>query len=155
MLICFFDVNGIVHKEFVPAGQTVNQYFYLDVLKRLRDSVRHKRPELWRSGDWLLHHDNAPAHTALSVREFLAKSNMVLLPHPPYLPDLALCDFFLFPQMKKTLKGKRVSDVDEVKENTLMALNSIPCQEFQNCFQQWKKCSDKCINSHGEYSEGD
>jgi hypothetical protein len=51
MLICFFDVNGIVHKEFVPPGQTVNQYFYLDILKRLRDSVRRKRPELCTSGD--------------------------------------------------------------------------------------------------------
>jgi hypothetical protein len=69
MLICFFDVNGIVHKEFVPPGQTVNQYFYLDVLKRLCDSVRRKRPEMWRSADWLLHHDNAPAHMALSLSD--------------------------------------------------------------------------------------
>jgi hypothetical protein len=53
--------------------------------------------------------------------------------------DLTLCDFFLFPRMKKTLKGKRFSDVDEVKENTQTALKSIPCQEFQNCFRQWKK----------------
>jgi hypothetical protein len=67
MLIYFFDVNGIVHKEFVPPGQTVNQCFYLDILKRHRDSVRCKRPELWRSGDWLLHHDNAPGHTALCL----------------------------------------------------------------------------------------
>jgi hypothetical protein len=40
-------------------------------LKRLRDTVRRKRPELWQSGEWLLHQDNAPAHTALSVRQFL------------------------------------------------------------------------------------
>jgi len=42
MLISFFDANGIVHKEFVPHGQTVNQQFYLEVLKRLHDSVRKK-----------------------------------------------------------------------------------------------------------------
>jgi len=67
MLISFFDANGIVHKEFLPPGQTVNQQFYLKVLKRLCDSVQKKRPEMWCSGDWLLYHDNAPAHTALSV----------------------------------------------------------------------------------------
>ena len=67
MLISVFDANGIVHKEFVPPGKTVNQQFYLKVLKRLRDSVRKKLPEVWSSGDWFLHHDNAPAHTALSV----------------------------------------------------------------------------------------
>ena len=51
MLIVFFDVRGIVHREFVPPGQTVNQKFYLEVLRRLRENVRRKRPELWRSGD--------------------------------------------------------------------------------------------------------
>jgi len=89
LLISFFDANGIVHKEFVSPGQTVNQQFYLKVLKRLRDSVWKKRPEMWSSGDWFLHHDNAPAHTALSVQQFLAKNNMTVIPHPPYSPDLA------------------------------------------------------------------
>ena len=36
MLIVFFDVRGIVHREFVPPGQTVNQQFYLEVLRGLR-----------------------------------------------------------------------------------------------------------------------
>jgi len=50
MLICFFDIQGIAHREFIPRGQTVNQEFYLGVLKLLRDRVRRTRPELWRSG---------------------------------------------------------------------------------------------------------
>jgi hypothetical protein len=51
---------------------TVNQVYYLEVLKRLREKVRRNRPELSASNSWILHHVNAPAHTALSVREFLA-----------------------------------------------------------------------------------
>ena len=43
MMISFFDANRIVHKEFVPPGQTVNQQFYLEVFKRLRDSSREKK----------------------------------------------------------------------------------------------------------------
>ena len=66
------DTVFIVHYEFVPAGQTVNQVYYLEVLKRLREKVRRKRPELFANNSWILHHDNALAHTALSVREFLA-----------------------------------------------------------------------------------
>jgi len=89
------DIRGIVHYEFVPTGQIVNQVYYLEVLKRLREEVRQKRPELFANNSWILHHDNAPAHTALSVREFLATKQITVLEHPAYSPDLAPSDFFL------------------------------------------------------------
>jgi len=41
----------------------------LEVLERLHEKVRRKRPELFANNSWILHHDNAPAHTALSVKE--------------------------------------------------------------------------------------
>ena len=62
MLIAFFDIDGLVHHEYVPRGQTVNKEFYKTVLQHLRDAVRRHRPEKWRSGKWTLHYDNAPAH---------------------------------------------------------------------------------------------
>jgi hypothetical protein len=65
-------------------GETVNQHYYLQVLKRLREQVRLKPPEGWRNQDWLLHHDNAPAHAALSVQRFLAVKNMAVVLHRPY-----------------------------------------------------------------------
>jgi len=101
MLIVFFDDRGIVHREFIPPGQTVNREFYLEVLRRSRENVRRKRPELWRSGDWFLHHNNAPAHTALPVTRYLASLGWTVVPHSPYSPDLAPCDSFLFPTVKK------------------------------------------------------
>jgi len=95
MLIIFFYADGIVHKESVPPVQTVNQQFYLKVVKRLCDSIWKKRPEMWSSGDWFLHHDNATAHTALSVQQFFGKKQ-----HDSY-PSSSLftqpCDMQLFP----------------------------------------------------------
>ena len=41
----FFDIRGIVYYEFVPTGQTVNQFYYLEVLEKLSENVRRKRPE--------------------------------------------------------------------------------------------------------------
>jgi len=154
MLISFFYANGIVHKEFVPPGHNENQQLYLKVLKRLCDSVRKKRPEMWSSSDWFLHH-NAPAHTALSVQQFLAKNNMTIIPHPPYPPNLAPCDFFLFLRTKGQMKGKHFADVSEVEKKTLEVLNNISTEEFQKCFQQWEKCWYKCIKLKGDCFEGD
>jgi len=124
-----------VHKEFVPFGQTVNQQFYLQALKRLRDSVQKKRPEMWSS--------------------FWQKHNVNIILHPPYSPNLAPCDFFLFPRMKCQMKGKHFADVSEVKKKTLEVLNNISTEEFQKCFQQWEKHWFTCIESKGEYFEGD
>lgn len=96
MLICFFDVKGVIHKEFVPQGQTVNGEFYREVLRRLRNRIRRTRPQMWADKSFVLHHDNAPAHTSLIVRGFLASTNFTAINHPPYSPDLAPCDFFCF-----------------------------------------------------------
>ena len=104
MLICFFDSQGVVHKEFVPPGQTVNKQYYRELLERLSKRVYRVWPEI--ADTWMLHHDNAPCHTAISVNKFLAKKGISVVPQPPYSPDLSLCDFFLFPKLKFHLKGR-------------------------------------------------
>jgi hypothetical protein len=57
--------------------------------------------------------------------------------------------------MKRDLKGKRFQNVEEVREKTREALKAITLQEFQNCFEQWKRPWDKWVASQGEYFEGD
>ena len=70
MLIAFFVVHGIVHAEFLPRGQTINQHVYKNILRRLMRSVREKRRELWETRSWLLHHDNAPLLQLIMPWEF-------------------------------------------------------------------------------------
>ena len=105
MLIAFFDVHGIIHAEFLPQSQTINQHVYKNTLRRRMRSVRSKRRELWETRSWLLHHDNTPAHIALGIRKFLAKNNIAALKQLPSSPDLAPCDFFLFPKLNQVIKG--------------------------------------------------
>ena len=130
-----FIGGGFVHYEFVPTGQTVNQVYYLEVLKRLREKVRRKRLKLFVNNSWILHHDNAPAHTAVSVTEFLATKQITVLEHPAYSPDLAPSDFFLFPKIKEILKGRHFDDIDDIRSNTTAALKAIPQNHSQNCFE--------------------
>ena len=77
------------------------------------------------------------------------------MPQPPYSPDMAPCDFFLFPKIKKTLKGRRFTAIDDIKSASLKELKAIPKIEFEKCFEDWKKRWRKCIISNGDYFEGD
>ena len=70
----------MVHHEYAPQGQTI--------LSRLRDAVRRKRPELWSTGNWRLHHDNAPVHSWHLIQTPVVRQ-------APYSPDMAPCDFWL------------------------------------------------------------
>jgi histone-lysine N-methyltransferase SETMAR len=154
MLISFFDNRGIVHKEFVPPGQTVNAVFYRDVLERLRKRVLRVRPEL-SPNSWILHHDNAPAHAALSVRQYLAGKQITVLEHPPYSPDLAPCDFFLFPKLKTTMKGIHFTSIDTIQRAVTKDLDVLSETDFHRCYEAWQRRWQACIHSQGDYFEGD
>ena len=154
MLITFFDHQGIVHHEYVPHDQTVNQHFYTEVLTRMMAKIRHKRRELWVSNTWILHHDNAPAHAALSVRQFLATKQVTILDYPPYSPDLAPCDYLLFPKLKGTIKGTRFEGVEDIKSNVTSLLKRITKEDFAECFQAWRRRMEKCTEVQGDYFEG-
>jgi len=72
-------------------------------------------------------------------RDFLAKNKTVIMPQSPYSPDLAPCDFFLFPKLKIPMKGKRFATIDEIKSESKNELMTIPKSAFQKCFECWKK----------------
>ena len=77
------------------------------------------------------------------------------MPQTPYSPDMAPCDFFLFPKMKRTLKGRRFTAIDDIKSASLKELKAIRKIEFEKCFEDWKKRWHKCIIYNGDYFEGD
>jgi transposase len=73
----------------------------------------------------MLHHDNAPAHASLLIRIYLVKHQTSVVPHPPYSPELAPVDFFLFPKLKTTLKGRRFQTIEVIQENAIRELCAI------------------------------
>jgi len=80
---------------------------------------------------------------------------MTMIPHPPYSPDLALCEFFFFPKLKLRLKGRRFYTIEEIQEELQRVRDTIPKMDFQGCFQACQKCWDRCIRAKGECCEGD
>ena len=99
----FFDSTGMIYMHWVPTGQTVNKEYYVEVLREFRKRFRRKRPTLFKSGQWHFHQDNTPVHNSILVADYLTKMSIKTVPQPPYCPDLARCDFWLFPKLKEKL----------------------------------------------------
>jgi hypothetical protein len=74
----------------------------------LREAEHRKMAELWPN-DWILHHNNAPAHKALSVKRFLTQKFITEVKQPTYSPELAANDFWLFPKIKSVFKGTKIA----------------------------------------------
>ncbi|GFT62466.1 uncharacterized protein TNCV_4600711 [Trichonephila clavipes] len=75
--------------------------------------------------------------------------------HPPYLPDLAARDFFLFPTIKSFFKGTHFTSVEEVNRQNGESPEGPSKTLFQNCYQQWQHRMQKCVNAELNYFEGD
>jgi len=132
----------------------VNCGFYCDVLRRQRENVQRRRPKLWQEQTWLLHHDNAPSHTSILTQQFLAKNKMAVIPHPPYSPDLAPCDFFLFPKMKLKLKGRPFDTTEEIQAESQRVLDTLTETDFQEALQKLGRRWDRCLQAGGHHFEG-
>ena len=116
MMIPFFDSMGIIYIHWVPTGITVNKEYYIKVLREFRKKFRQKRPQLFESDQWHFHQDNAPVHNSILVTDYLTQMGIKTVPHPPYSPDLAPCDLWLFPKLKENLRGNRYSTIEDMKE---------------------------------------
>ena len=152
MATVFWDTDGVIHIVYLPRGTTMNGQYYADLLVRLRESIKEKRRGKIRRGV-LLQQDNAPVHSSKVATQSVRDCGFELLPHPPYSPDLATSDFFLFSKLKKELRGQRYDDDDEL----MLAVEGF-CKGHDSAFyreglealpRRWTKC----IESQGDYVE--
>jgi histone-lysine N-methyltransferase SETMAR len=104
------------------------------------------------AGEWFLHWDNAPVHTAATVTDWLAARCVKMIEHPPYSPDLAPADFFLFPKVKKELAGLTLMR-ESFKKDWEGAVRTLSAADFAEAFQQWIRRCEKCVEIGGGYVE--
>ena len=147
----FFDSAGMIYMHWVPTGQTVNKEYYIEVLREFRKRFRRKRPVLFKSGQWHFHQDNAPVHNSILVTDYLSKMGIKTVPHPPYSPDLAPCDFWLFPK----LRGCCYETIEEMKEAVMKVIDMLTQEDFHGALQKLLERYNKCIAGGGDYFKGD
>ena len=144
----FFYSTGMIYMHWVPTGKTVNKEYYVEVLKGFRKRFRRKWPVLFKSGLWYFHQDNAPVHNSILITDSLTQMGIKTVPQPPYSPDLALCDFSLFPK----LRSCRYETIEEMKEAVTKVIDTHTQEDFHVAFQKLLE-RYKCIAAGGDFFE--
>lgn len=148
MLSVFWDHQGILLIDFADKTVKLNAAYY----SKLLENVRSRRRKSRNTPIWYLH-DNAPIHTAEVSKSTIDKCSFTALRHPPYSPDLAPSDFWMFRHLKKHLAGQMFQNKDDLK----LAVEDF----FENCGPDFfKKPFDdlvvrwkKCVDNFGGYIE--
>lgn len=152
MLIVFWDVNGVVHREYLPRGMTITADYYCNVLDRLDLAIKTTRP--WLEGEKIFfQHDNARPHTAVVTKQKLAQLGWNVLPHPPYSPDLAPSDYYLFRPLSIKLKGAVFRDEFEMMEfiEQFFVDKSNLGTWYEHGIEKLPSLWQACIEANGEY----
>ena len=104
MATVFLDAKGVTMLDFLPKRSTITGVYYANFLDQLRTAILEKRRGKLSKGVFL-QQDNARVHTCKVAMDAVARNRYELIPHPAYSPDLAPSDFFLFPNLKKHIRG--------------------------------------------------
>ena len=136
--------------HWVPTGQAIKKEYYVEFLREYKERFRRKRPALFKLGQWHFQQDNAPVHNSILVTGYLTKMGIKTLPQPPYSPDLAPCDIWLFPM----LRGRRCETI-EIKEAVTKVTDTLTQEDFHGAFQKLLQRYNEWIAAWVDYFEGD
>jgi histone-lysine N-methyltransferase SETMAR len=99
---------------------------------------------------FLFHHDNARPHCSAQTQDAMPSLKFTAVPHPPYSPDLAPSDFWLFPKLKETLKGKHFSSDAKVEAAVRKWIGRQPETFFMDGIKKWIEQLKKCVAVNGD-----
>ncbi len=152
MLSVFWDERGVLLTDYLRRGTTINAQYYVNLLQKLRDAIKTKRRGMLTKGVLLLQ-DNASSHTAVATTTFAAQCGYHILDHPAYSPDLAPSDYFLFPALKKFLRGKHFPSDEALISETESWFSSKNADFYKNGLRKCRKRWAKCVALQGDYIE--
>ena len=138
--------------DFLPKRSTITGVYYAILLDQLRTAIREKRRGKLSKGV-LLQQDNARVHTCKAAMDAVERNGYELIPHPAYSPDLAPSDFFLFPNLKKDIRGLHYRSDEEVVTAVEEWVNGKDPDFFSSGLMALEHRWSKCITLVGNYIE--
>ena len=147
----FFRTRGVETLTYWGKGNTIDQHSYVDDCLKPLVKVINQHRTTCGTKNLKFHHDNARPHVAKKVIDYLNDQNFLIMDHPPYSPDLAPSDFWLFDYVKQRIDD-HTSAESLVKQITKI-VNDIPKEEWQKTFNKWIERMELCIKNKGDYFE--
>ena len=151
MITVIWGVHGTYIVDMLPEGEHLNSiYFAKNILGPLEDQKDEIWPGRGKHKIWL-HLDNCRVHNSKYVQDEMKKTCFKRAPHPPYSPDIAPSDFFLFGYVKEKLRGESFKERNELYQAIVSIIEDISEKTKRNVFQEWTKRCFGIHSNHGEY----
>ena len=152
MATVFWDAKGVILLDILPKRSTITGVYYANLLDQLRTAIREKRRGKLSKGV-LLQQDNARVHTCKVAMDAIERNGYELIPHPAYSPDLAPSDVFLFPNLKKDIRGLHFRSDEEVVTAVEERVSGKDPDIFSSGLMALEYRWSKCITLEGNYIE--
>jgi histone-lysine N-methyltransferase SETMAR len=151
MVSIFWDSQGIIIIDYLEQGRTINVTYYADKLRFLRQEITCERRDKLTPGVLLLHH--APTHTSKVAIAAVTDCGFEILPYPPYYPNSASSDFYLFLKLKTKLRGRRFGSNESVAETVNEFFEDQNREFYFEGLNKFEHSRAKCIDVEGDYIE--
>jgi histone-lysine N-methyltransferase SETMAR len=153
MLTVFFNGRGQCTVDLMPKGCTMDSGYFINNIVPAVALVCYPNGRQPRQRRCVLHFDNAPAHKTKEVGQCLGHYDLLRFEHPPYSPDLAPCDFFLFGYLKTRLQGKQFTTEGDLMSGIRDLIGGIPKDTWRAVFLEWMDRLARCAAMEGDYIE--
>ena len=135
-ILGLWDAKGVIMLDFLSKRSTIIGVYYANLLDHLKTAIREKRRGKLSKGV-LLQQENARVHTCKVAMDAVERNGYELIAHPVYSPDLPPSDFFLFPNLKKDIRGCHFRSDEEVMTTVEEWVNAKDPDFFSH---RWSKC---------------
>ena len=145
MATVFWDIEGVILVDFMPKGTAIHSDVYIDTLHKLKARLKRVRPHLDMSKVLL----PVRPHASLKTREVIASFGWTTVTHPPYSPDLAPSDYYLFGPLKEGVREQHFTSDQEIKNAVRNWLKMQSADFYKALVHRWTVGIEK----RGDYIE--
>jgi histone-lysine N-methyltransferase SETMAR len=147
MVTIVWNPHGFYLIDALPKGQAFNATYYVNLILQPLLDGRSSGP----GADLMIRADNARPHAARKTLNFCLQNHLGIAPRPPYSPDLAPYDSFLFGDVKRALEGAEFPSEEALLAAIQSVLSHLMADTLSEVFAKWVERMNWVALNEGHY----